>query len=132
MNICGVTIASNEATFVWVNPDTGAFIAGAKVSLADPYSRADTQQTMELVRQYFVANQAGIVVIKKASTSGQFRAAPAAFKIETIIALAASGEVIFKSAQTVTAYAKKVKIDFSLVPHKYQQDAYLVALTEVR
>ena len=131
MNICGVTIASNEATFVWVNPDTGAFIAGAKVSLADPYSRADTQQTMELVRQYFVANKTGIVVTKKASTSGRFRAAPAAFKIETIVALAASGEVIFKSAQTVAAYAKKVKIDPSLVPHKYQQDAYLVALTEV-
>lgn len=132
MNICGVTIASNEATFVWVNPDTGAFIAGAKVSLADPYSRADTQQTMELVRQYFVANQTGTVVIKKASTSGRFRAAPAAFKIETIVALAASGEVIFKPAQTVTAYAKKAKIDSSLVPHKYQQDAHLVALTEVR
>lgn len=131
MNICGVTIASNEATFVWVNPDTGAFIAGTKVSLADPYSRADTQQTMELVRQYFVANQTGIVVIKKASTSGRFRAAPAAFKIETIVALAASGEVIFKSAQTVAAHAKKVKIDTSLVPHKYQQDAHLVALTEV-
>ena len=132
MNICGVTIASNEATFVWVNPDTGAFIAGAKVSLADPYSRADTQQTMELVRQYLVANQTGIVVIKKASTSGRFRAAPAAFKIETIIALAASGKVIFTSAQTVSAYAKKVKVDRSSVPHKYQQDAHLVALTEVR
>jgi hypothetical protein len=132
MNICGVTISSSEAIFVWVNSDTGAFVAGAKVSLADPYSRTDTQQTMELVRQYFVAHQTGIVVIKKSSAAGRFTAAPAAFKIETIIVLAANSEVIFKSAQTIAAYAKKVNVDSSSVPHKYQLDAHLVALTEVK
>jgi len=132
MSICGVTIASNEATFVWIDSHTKIFIAGVKISLADPYSRADIQQTMELVRQHLVANKTGVVAIKKASTAGRFPAAPAAFKIETIIALAATCDVAFKSAQTIAAYAKKVKVDSSSVPHKYQQDAHLVALTEVK
>ncbi|WIH04638.1 DUF3010 family protein [Xanthomonas translucens pv. graminis] len=131
MSICGVTIASNEATFVWADPNTGVFVSGVKISLNDPYSRADTQRTMELIRQYLIDRQTEIVVVKKASTSGRFSAAPAAFKLETIIALASPGEVVFKSAQTVSAFSKKVKIDSSSVPHKYQRDAHLTALSGV-
>lgn len=131
MTVCGVTIASNEATFVWVEPKTGAFISGVKVQLSDPYSREDTQQTMELVRRYLIDRQTDVVVIKKASTSGRFSAAPTAFKLETIIMLASQSEVVFKSAQTIASFAKKVVIDASTVPNKYQLDAHLTALAGV-
>jgi len=129
MNVCGVTIASNEATLVWIDRDTGNFVSATKVMLDEPYNRDDNLRTMELVRQYLVDRQTQAVVVRKALTSGRYSAGSVAFKLETIIILASPYSITFTSAQALAAFAKKQDIDFSSVPHKYQIEAYVAALS---
>lgn len=131
MIICGISIASAEATLVWVDADSSHLIGGEKVSLADPYDREDLSRTSGLIRQLLVEKKTEIVVVRKSSTSGKFVAGHIAFRLEAIIAMSVPSELIFVSPQSTAAFEKRVVPTLPGNIRKYQRDAYMTAISVV-
>jgi hypothetical protein len=130
MIACGVSIAASEAILVWIDGVTRAPLLGVaqRVSLQDPYSRQDLQQTSEVLRQLVTERKTDLIVIRKSSTAGKFRASHVAYRMETLLILAAGCEIRFTSAQAVASFVKREKPALPEALRAYQHDAYLAAL----
>lgn len=131
MIICGVSIASSEAVMVWVDASSFGVVGGSKVELLDPYDKKDLNRTAELFRQLIVEKKTGKVVVRKSSTSGKFSAGHVCFRLETLIAMSVPCDVVFISAQGVSAFVKREGPVFPEGLKKYQQEAYLAVMADM-
>lgn len=131
MIVCGISIASSEATLVWVDSGARQIVGGAKVSLSDPYDRDDLGRTGELVRQFLVERKTELVIVRKSSVAGKFGAGHVAFRLETIIAMSAPCGLEFVSSQSVAAFVKREAPDMPENLRKYQHEAFLAAISRI-
>jgi hypothetical protein len=129
MVTCGISIASSEAILVWVDAPSLRLLGGARVSLSDPYDKADLSRTCELVRQLLAEKRTELVVVRKSSTSGKFGASHVAFRLETIISLSTPCELAFVTAQSVAAFIRREEPTVPEELKKYQLDAYLAVVS---
>jgi len=131
MILCGISISSSEATLVWLDDGSLQLIGAHKVLLTDPYDPEDLARTGELIRQFLVEKKTELVVVRKSSIAGKFGAGHIAFRLETVIAMSVPCDLAFVSPQSVAAFVKRENSVFPCGLKKYQQNAYLVALTKI-
>lgn len=131
MIVCGATLAGSEVVLVWIDANSNALLASAKVKLDDPYSKTDTGYSADIIRRYLAENRTELLAIKTASTSGKYPAGHVSFRLETLLLLVSPCSVTFLSSQTRAAKEKKHPIDYPGALHKYQHDAYATAVISV-
>ncbi|MGO9379445.1 MAG: DUF3010 family protein [Dissulfurispiraceae bacterium] len=133
MKICGIDLAANDAIVVvldgsrvsWkvINPVL------RKVSLLDDEDAGQLRAFQAAVNALVRHHGVNRIVIKKRGKKGKFAGGPISFKMEGVIQLIDTCEVVLLSPQTITAVSKK---NLNAVPaelKRYQRDAFFTALT---
>jgi hypothetical protein len=132
MKICGIDLASHDAIVVVLDGTRGEWKVVdsdvRKVSLLDDEDaeqvRAFQKAVSSLVKHHAVQR----IVIKKRGKKGKFAGGPVSFKMEGVIQLIDTCEVVLLSPQTITTVSKKYIRAVPAELKQYQSGAFFTAL----
>ena len=102
-----------------------------KIELVDSYDSAEIRNLQKQLQETFAEVNIDSVIIKKRMEKGKFAGGAASFKLEGVIQLSTEKPVTFIAGTQLNSFQKKSDIDLSVVK-KYQESAYLAALTQVK
>ena len=102
-----------------------------KIELKDSYNSDEIRELQNQLKEVFTQSDLNSIVIKKRMEKGKFAGGAASFKLEGIIQLSTAKTVLFIAGTQINAFQKKNSTDLSVVK-KYQEQAYLAALTQVQ
>ena len=130
MNILGIEIKGSTIIGVLItDQEIGEF--PNKIDLQDSYDSNELRQLSNHLKELFEKANLDLIIIKKRMEKGKFAGGAASFKIEGLIQLSTETEVNFIAGTQINAFQKKNNVDLSVVK-KYQESAYLAALTQVK
>ena len=102
-----------------------------KIDLKDSYDSEEIRKLQNQLKEVFTESDLDSIIIKKRMEKGKFAGGAASFKLEGVIQLSTDKPVSFIAGTQINAFQKKNSIDLSAVK-KYQEQAYLAALTQVQ
>ncbi|MCH2205150.1 MAG: DUF3010 family protein [Lentisphaerales bacterium] len=102
-----------------------------KIELVDSYDSEEIRNLQKQLQETFKKTEFDSIVIKKRMEKGKFAGGAASFKLEGVIQLSTEKPVSFIAGTQLNAWQKKNSVDLSIVK-KYQESAYLAALTQVQ
>lgn len=102
-----------------------------KIDLADSYNSDEIRNLQKQLQEKFSEANLDCIVVKKRMEKGKFAGGAASFKLEGIIQLSTEKPVTFIAGTQLNSFQKKSDVDLSVVK-KYQESAYLAALTQVK
>jgi len=132
MKICGIDLSANDAIVVvldgtrasWKVVDSDV----RKVSLLDDEDAGQVLAFQKAVISLVKHHAVHRIVIKKRGKKGKFAGGPVSFKMEGLIQLIDTCEVVLLSPQTIATVSK---LYLNAVPtelKQYQRDAFFTAL----
>ena len=132
MKICGIDFAAHDAIVVVLDGTRASWKVvdseQRKISLLDDEDagkvRAFQKAVSSMVKQHGIDR----IVIKKRGKKGKFAGGPVSFKMEGVIQLIDTCEVVLLSPQTIATVSK---LYLNAVPaelKQYQRDAFFTAL----
>lgn len=133
MKICAIDLKANNTILVVLekNNDEIEYIdlKIKKIELEDDEIQENIISYSLAINEFLKENKIEQVLIKKRAKKGSFSGGANTFKTEAIIQLNSVCKVELISAQTINAFEKKNSIGFPNNLKKYQEQAYLSALT---
>jgi len=129
MNICGIELKSNYAVLVILKNGEFQDLKIKKIELVDDEKQENIRVFCNEFLLFLEKNKVDKVFIKKRAKKGNFAGGANTFKIEALIQLNPFCEVNLICAQSISSFEKKNSIDFPKNLKKYQQQAYLAALS---
>ena len=133
MKICAIDLKANNTVLVVVekNDDLVDYIdlKIKKIELENDEVQENIISYSKAINEFLQKNQIEQVLIKKRAKKGSFSGGANTFKTEAIIQLNSVCKVELISAQTINAFEKKNNIEFPKNLKKYQEQAYLCALS---
>ncbi len=130
-NVCGIELKAGEAIFSIVDQESISHmeVAIKKISLGDTESCADIVLFKESVEGFLSDNNISRVFIKKRATKGKFAGGSDTFKMEGLIQLIPGREISFVSPQSISAFCKKISVNYPETLKKYQYESFSAAVT---
>lgn len=133
MKICAIDLKANNTILVVLekNDDLVDYIdlKIKKIELEDDEVQENIIAYSKAINDFLQENKIEQVLIKKRAKKGSFSGGSNTFKAEAIIQLNTVCKVELISAQTINAFEKKNNIEFPKNLKKYQEQAYLCALS---
>lgn len=131
MRVCGIEIKSDTATLVIASLEDGQFThipsGTKKIALADDDVSANVRSFANSIEMFLRDNAIDAVAIKKRNARGEFAGGAKTFKIEGVIQLKASVEVVLLSPQTITARERRTPFPSPPTLTAYQEESFRVA-----
>ena len=131
MNICGIELKANNVILVVLKNNEYIDIKIKKIVLEDDEKQEDIRKFCNEFLLFLEENQVEKVVIKKRAKKGTFAGGAVTFKLEALIQLNPICEVELISSQTIASFEKKNIIEFPKEFKKYQEQAFLSALSYI-
>lgn len=133
MKICAIDLKANNTILVVIekNDDFINYVdlKIKKIELEDDEKQENIFSYFSTLNDFLKANNISQVLIKKRAKKGSFSGGSNTFKAEAIIQLNSICDVELISSQSINAFEKKNNIEFPNNLKKYQEQAYLCALT---
>ncbi|WP_368031129.1 DUF3010 family protein [Arcobacter sp. s6] len=133
MKICAIDLKANNTILVVLEKNNDEIdyidLKVKKIELADDEVQENIIAYSKVINEFLQKNQIEQVLIKKRAKKGSFSGGSNTFKAEAIIQLNTVCKVELISAQTINAFEKKNNIEFPKNLKKYQEQAYLCALS---
>ena len=131
MNICGIELKANNVILVVLKNNEYIDIKIKKIVLEDDEKQEDIRKFCNEFLDFLQKNEIEKVFIKKRAKKGTFSGGAVTFKLEGLIQLNPFCSVDLVSAQSVSTFEKKNQIEFPKELKKYQEQAYLTALSNL-
>ena len=133
MKICGIELKANNTILSVIDFGEDDIIDYIdlkikKITLEDDEDSSSVKTYYESINQFLESNSIEKVVLKKRAKKGAFSGGATTFKMEGLIQLNNICDVQLLSAQTISSFEKKNKIEFPQKLTKYQQQSYLSIL----
>lgn len=133
MRVCGVEISGSEARIVLLEGNSEDFrhlsTELKRIELNDDESAVDLRSFRDVFQALIRDHQIDHVGIKKRNKKGEFAGGAVSFKIEGIVQLLEECDIRLLSPVTISSTIKKAKAAPPDTLHKYQHNAFEVALT---
>lgn len=129
MKICGIELKSNNTILVVLDNKEFIDLKIKKITLENDENQEDIRKFCNEFLLFLEENKIEKIVIKKRAKKGSFSGSAVTFKMEGLIQLNPICEVDLISAQTIASFEKKNSIEFPPNIKKYQEQAYLSALS---
>lgn len=133
MKICTIDLKANNTILVVVekNDDLIDYIdlKIKKIELEDDEVQENIIAYSKSINEFLQENNIEQVLIKKRAKKGSFSGGANTFKVESIIQLNTVCKVELISPQAINAFEKKNNIQYPKSLKKYQEQAYLCALS---
>lgn len=130
MKICGIELKANNTILTVIEDKEYIDTKVKKISLEDDESQLDIRTYCNDLLVFLETEKIDKVVIKKRAKKGNFAGGAVTFKMEALIQLNPKCEVELVSPQSISAYEKKNPVEFPSGLKKYQEQAYLSALSK--
>ena len=131
MNICGIELKANNALLVVLKNNEYIDTKIKKIILEDDEKQEDIRKFCNEFLDFLQKNEIEKIFIKKRAKKGAFSGGAVTFKLEGLIQLNPFCSVDLVSAQSVSTFEKKNQIEFPKELKKYQEQAYLTALSNL-
>ena len=132
MKICGIDLASHDAIVVVLDGTRGEWKVVdsdvRKVSLLDDEDAGQVRVFQKAVSSLVKHHAVRRIVIKERGKKGKFAGGPVSFKMEGVIQLIDTCEVVLLSPQTITTVSKKYIRAVPAELKQYQSGAFFTAL----
>ena len=129
MKICGIELKANNAIFALIDDKKFIDLKTKKLTVEDDETQDDIRKFCNEFLLFLEENKVEKVVIKKRAKKGTFAGGAVTFKLEGLIQLNPFCEVELISSQTIGSFEKKNVIEFPKELKKYQEQAFLTALS---
>lgn len=133
MKICAIDLKANNTILVVIekNDDFINYVdlKIKKIELEDDEKQENIFSYFSTLNDFLKANNISQVLIKKRAKKGSFSGGSNTFKAEAIIQINSICDVELISSQSINAFEKKNNVEFPNNLKKYQEQAYLCALT---
>ncbi len=129
MKICGIELKSNVASLAVLEDGEYIDLKIKKIILDNDENQEDIRKFCNEFLLFLEQNFIDKVVIKKRAKKGNFAGGPVTFKMEGLIQLNPLCEVELISAQSISSFEKKNEIVKPIELKKYQEQAFLAALS---
>lgn len=131
MRVCGIEIKSNTAILAIVHIEDGQFAhvpcATKKIALPDDDVSANVKSFANSIDMFLRDNSIDAVAIKKRNTRGEFAGGATTFKIEGLVQLTATGDVVILSPQTIAARERRSPFPSPATLTAYQRESFRAA-----
>lgn len=131
MNICGIELKANNVILLVLEDGKYIDIKIKKLIIEDDEKQEDIRKFCNEFLDFLQKNEIEKVFIKKRAKKGAFSGGAVTFKLEGLIQLNPFCSVDLVSAQSVSTFEKKNQIEFPKELKKYQEQAYLTALSNL-
>ena len=131
MNICGIELKANNVILVVLKDNEYIETKIKKILIEDDEKQEDIRKFCNEFLDFLQTNEIKKVFIKKRAKKGAFSGGAVTFKIEGLIQLNPFSLVELISAQSISSFEKKNQIQFPKELKKYQEQAYLTALSNI-
>ena len=133
MKICAIDLKANNTILVVVENKNDSCqyldLKIKKIELEDDEIQENIISYSKALNDFLKENKIEQVLIKKRAKKGAFSGGANTFKAEALIQLNSVCTVELISTQSINAFEKKNNIEFPSNLKKYQEQAYLSALT---
>jgi 4-alpha-glucanotransferase len=133
LKICAIDLKANNTILVVLEKNNEKIqyidLKIKKIELEDDEIQENIISYSKVISEFLQENKIEQVLIKKRAKKGSFSGGANTFKVEAIIQLNSVCKVELISAQTINAFEKKRNIEFPNNLKKYQEQAYLCALS---
>lgn len=133
MRICAIDLkASNTILVVIEKTDENSEYIDLKIKkieLDDDEKQENIISYFSALNEFLQVNNISQVLIKKRAKKGSFSGGSNTFKAEALIQLNNVCKVELISSQSINSFEKKNNVEFPKDLKKYQEQAYLCALT---
>ena len=134
MKVCGIELKSNYTILTLVDYSSDDIIDYIdlkikKIVLEDDEDKNSILKYVDEINSFFDNNQVEKILIKKRSKKGAFSGGAVSFKMEGLIQLYANACVELVTSQGISSYEKKNDISFPPNLKKYQEQAFLCAVS---
>ncbi len=127
--ICGIELKSNYAILVVLNKKELIETNIKKIFLEDDENQQNIRKFCNEFLLFLEKYNCKKVYIKKRAKKGTFAGGVITFKMEALIQLNPKCEVELISSSKLSSFEKKNNISFPKELNKYQESAYLCALS---
>ena len=131
MNICGIELKANNVILLVLEDGKYIDIKIKILIIEDDEKQEDIRKFCNEFLDFLQKNEIEKVFIKKRAKKGAFSGGAVTFKLEGLIQLNPFCSVDLVSAQSVSTFEKKNQIEFPKELKKYQEQAYLTALSNL-
>ena len=135
MKICAIDLKANNTILVVLEKNNEQIkyldLKIKKIELEDDEIQENIIIYSKAINDFLQENQIAQVLIKKRAKKGSFSGGANTFKAEAILQLNSVCAVELISTQSINAFEKKNNIEFPSNLKKYQEQAYLSALTSL-
>jgi len=132
MKTCGIELKANNMILVVLEDKKFIDLKTKKITLEDDENQNDIRSFCNDFLLFLEQNKIEKVFIKKRAKKGNFAGGAVTFKMEGLIQLNPLCEVQLLSAQAIISYEKKNEIEFPKGLKKYQEQAFLVAMSKIK
>jgi homoserine kinase len=133
LRICGIDLkASNTILVVIEKTDENSEYIDLKIKkieLDDDEKQENIISYFSKLNEFLQVNNISQVLIKKRAKKGSFSGGSNTFKVEALIQLNNVCKVELISSQSINSFEKKNNVEFPKNLKKYQEQAYLCALS---
>ncbi len=129
MTVCGIELKSNSAILVVIKNKELCETNIKKIILEDDENQQNIRKFCNEFLFFLEENNCEKVFIKKRAKKGTFAGGAITFKMEALIQLNPKCEVELISSTKISSFEKKNNITFPKELNKYQNQAYLCALS---
>ena len=134
--ICGIELKSSEAILALIEESDGEVqfldTEPRKIKIGDDESCAEVRSFFDSFVNFVRDNQIDVVVLKKRAKRGQMAGGAVSFKLEALIQMNGSAEVVFVSGQGIAAAHRRTPFEIPQELNKYQEAAFMAASLHVR
>ncbi|WP_419771022.1 MAG: DUF3010 family protein [Candidatus Marinarcus sp.] len=131
MRVCGIELKANNVVLVVLDEREFMDLKIKKITLENDEQQDDIRQFCNDFLIFLEENRVERVYIKKRAKKGTFAGGAVTFKMEGLIQLNPVCSVELVSAQAVSAFERKNELLLPLKLKKYQEQAYLTALSSL-
>jgi hypothetical protein len=129
MKVCGIDLKASNMILVVLDNKEFIDLKVKKITLDNDESQNDIRSFCNDFLLFLEQNQIEKIFIKKRAKKGNFSGGAVTFKMEGLIQLNPLCEVELISAQSISSFEKKNEINFPDTLKKYQEQAFLSALS---
>ena len=134
MKVCGIELKSNYTVLTLIDYSSDDIIDYIdlkikKIVLEDDEDKNSVLKYVNEINNFFNNNKVEKILIKKRSKKGAFSGGAISFKMEGLIQLYSNAQVKLVTSQSISSYEKKNDVIFPHELKKYQEQAYLTAVS---
>lgn len=131
MKICAVELKANNMILVVLDNGKYLELKSKKITLDSDEKQENIRKFCNEFLHFLKEQEIEKLFIKKRAKKGTFAGGAVTFKIEGLIQLNPHCSVELVSSATVSAFSKKNSIQYPKTLNKYQEQAYLTALSSL-